>query len=275
MGVGGGTLIALVLAASPLRGQAPCAVDSGVRRASPPLVLFASIPRDSVESDAMRRARGTVLQEYVARFTRPADITLVQAKAEALMRRGGGAYEPGAAPLAAIEFTVTADGRYADARRTISTGDPRFDSALLEPVARLDAERGPSLPPGGHDTLRMRIALGLDPDGGLYTMPIAQLAPLSTITKAARLIPTDIYPQWPKSMEAKRINDDVVVRILVDAHGRAVPDSVRVVMGKHKEYIEAVLAVIPRYKWMPAESDGCTVRQWVQMPFMFHFAPTR
>ncbi len=48
-------------------------------------------------------------------------------------------------------------------------------------------------------------------------------------------------------------------------------DSVRAVEGKHKEYVDAVIAAVAQYRWTPALSGGCRVQQWVQMPFMFHF----
>jgi len=174
-----------------------------------------------------------------------------------------------------VSFTYGTDGRYTQIRRPLSTGDPRFDSALVEPVARLQAEHAAYFLPGGLDTLQIRILIVFDAAPDTYLMPIAQLAPRGTITRSAHIVPTDLYPAWPKDLEEKRVNDDVVVRILVDEHGRAVMDSVKVIAGKHQGYIDAVLAVIPKYRWTPALAGECTVRQWVQMPFMFHFPEAR
>jgi hypothetical protein len=222
----------------------------------------------------VRRARGAVLQEWVAFFKRPADLTVVQAKAEALLRRAGGVYEPGLPPMAQVRFTV-ARNEYADVYEPVRLGDPAFDSALVDAVARMARAGVEFLMPPRRDTLQMRIDIAIDPSAGLYPMPIAALAPLGTISRPAHIKPTDIYPAWPKDLEAKRVNDDVVVRILVDENGRAVMDSVKVVEGKHQGYIDAVLAVLPKYRWTPALSGGCPVKQWVQMPFMFHFAGVR
>ena len=215
--------------------------------------------------------RGTVLQEFVARFTRPADMTVVQSKAEAMIRRAHGAYEPGAPRLAVVSFTVARGGIVLDIAEPVRTGDPQFDSALVEPATRLMLEHAEFFFPPGKDTLQMRIDISIDPSAGLYPMSIAGLRPLGTITSPAHIIHTDIYPKWPKDLEAKRVNDDVVVRILVDEQGRAVMDSVKVVRGTQKGYIDAVLAVLPRYRWTPARSGDCPVKQWVEMPFMFHF----
>ena len=238
------------------------------------LALFASIPADTLEAAPWRQLRGTVLQEYVARFTRPHDMTVVQNKADAMLRRANGAYEPDAPPLAVVAFTVARGGIVLDIRQPVRTGDPQFDTALVEPAMRLMLEHAEFFFPAGKDTLQLRIEIGIDPSHGLYPQQLAQLLPLGTITKPAHIVHSDIYPKWPKDLEAKRVNDDVVVRILVDAQGHPVMDSIKVVRGTQKGYIDAVIAVIPKYHWTPAESGGCPVKQWVEMPFMFHFAAT-
>jgi len=257
------------------QGQLDCAPDTAPLRISSQLALFASIPDDTLESAVYRQLRGSVLQEYVARFTRPSDMTVIQSKADAMIRRAHGAYEPGAPPLAVVRFTVARGGIVLDLALPVRTGDPQFDSALIEPATRLLLEHTEFLLPPGKDTLQIRIDVAIDPSAGLYPMRLAQLQPIGTITKPAHIIHTDLYPKWPKDLEEKRVNDDVVVRILVDEHGRPVMDSVKVVRGTQKGYIDAVLAVIPKYHWTPAESGGCPVKQWVEMPFMFHFAPAR
>jgi hypothetical protein len=270
-----GVAVAIALGAGRAPAQQPCLPDTTAASGGPPIVLFAALPADRGEAPELRRVRGAVLQDYAARFTRPGDISLVRAKAEALRRSSVGA---GGSPLPAfaeVRFTYGTDGRYADVWRPRSTGDPRFDSALIDPVARLQAEHVAFYLPGGRDTLQMRVEIALQALPGRYPIALAQLTSRNTITRSAHIVHTDIYPAWPKEMEAKRVNDDVVVRILVDERGRPVMDSVKVIQGKHQQYIDAVLAVIPRYRWTPALSGGCAVRQWVQMPFMFHFAAAK
>ena len=263
--------MAALLLALPARAQVDCAPVTEPLRISSQIALFASIPNDTLEPAVFRQLRGTVLQEYVARFTRPSDMSLVQSKAEIMLRYAHGVYDPSVPPLAVVAFTVARGGIVLDIRQTDSAGDPQFDSALVEAATRLMLEHTEFFFPPGKDTLQMRVRISINPSAGLYPMPIAQLRPLGTITTPAHIIKTNIYPAWPKDLEAKRVNDDVVVRILIDEHGRAVMDSVKVVQGTQKGYIDAVLAVIPKYRWTPAMSGACPVKQWVQMPFMFHF----
>jgi hypothetical protein len=262
---------ALSIGAAPISGAQQCPAGGAASATATQLIIFASLPEDNIERADLRRARGSVLQEFVAHFARPKDITIVQAKALDLFRRAGGIYEPGMPPLGEVRFTVSTAGRSNDARMAPSTSDPELDAALLGAVAELDLARVSAFAAGTTDTLQMRIQLSLNPSAGTYPMPFMQLAPLSSIDKSAHIIATNIYPKWPKKMEDARTEDDVVLQILVDAHGRAVMDSVKVVQGKHQEYIDAVKAVIPQYRWTPAMSGGCPVMQWVRMPFMFHF----
>ena len=263
--------ILLLAPAFPVQAQLDCAPDIGTLGISSRLTLFASIPNDTLEPAVYRQLRGTVLQEYVARFTRPSDMSLVQSKAEMMIGNAHGAYDPAMPPLAAVRFTVARGGIVLDIAQPELTGDPQFDSALVEPATRLMLEHTEFLLPPGRDTLQMRVNIGINPSAGLYPMPLAGLRPLGTITSPAHIIKTNLYPTWPKDLEARRVNDDVVVRILVDEHGRAVMDSVKVVRGTQKGYIDAVLAVLPKYRWTPARSGDCPVKQWVEMPFMFHF----
>jgi hypothetical protein len=225
-------------------------VDSTVRWSAAKLVVFASIPDDTLEPASVRTVRGTILQEFVNAFERPTDVTVAQGKAENIVRRMGGVYEPGMPPLGEVSFTQRSDGRTVDARISNTTSDPRLDSALLAAVGRLDAERV-QFTGAGRDTLQLHVQLSLNPSAGLYPLPLIALRPLPTIDA--------------------RVPDDVIVQLLVDEHGHFVKDSVRVVEGKHKEYIDAVIAVLSQYRWTPATSGGCPVKQWVQMPFMFHF----
>jgi hypothetical protein len=245
-------------------------VDSTVRWSAAKLVVFASIPDDTLEPASVRTVRGTILQEFVNAFERPTDVTVAQGKAENIVRRMGGVYEPGMPPLGEVSFTQRSDGRTVDARISNSTSDPRLDSALLAAAGRLDAERV-QFTGAGRDTLQLHVRLSLNPSAGLYPLPLIALRPLPTIDHPAHIVPTNIYPKWPKKMEDARVPDDVIVQLLVDEHGHFVKDSVRVVEGKHKEYIDAVIAVLSQYRWTPATSGGCPVKQWVQMPFMFHF----
>lgn len=266
--------ICLLFARADLPSQVVCAPDS-TRKVSGALALFASIPEETAEAAEVRRARGGVLQEYVRLFEQPKDVTRLQAKAERIVRQAGSVFEPGLLAIGELRFTVSARGHTSNGTLAKPTSDPGLDSALLRGMARMDSAHVSFFTAGGRDTLQMRIDIGFNPSAGLYPMLLVRLAPLGTITRSAHILPTDVQPSVPMSYWAKHIDDEIVVRVLVDARGRAVMDSVRVVQGKDQVYIDAILAAIPKYRWSPAQAGDCTVKQWVQMPFTFHFAPTK
>ena len=267
-------LLGSLLALNPLRSQVVCSSDSGKPR-SAALALFASIPEDTLEPADLRRARGTLLQEYVALFQRPTDVVKLQANAERIVEHAGSVFVPGQLALSELRFTVNADGRSTDGLLTRSTADPALDAALLRTVARLDSSRVGFYTTDGRDTLQLRIELGFDPSAGLYPMPLVRLSPLGTITKPAHVLTTDAQLDVPMDFWKKKIEDTVVVQVLVGEGGRAVMDSVRVVQGKQPVYIKAILAALPKYRWSPAQAGDCAVKQWVQMPFNFHFPTSR
>jgi hypothetical protein len=235
------------------------------------LAMFASLPADRGETMELRRVRGSVLQEFAVGFQAPAGIVRLQAIAEQAVQRAGGVYSGSAQPIVEVRFTIRAGGGISDSHLVGSTADPALDSALLHAAARLDSAQVTFHESTGRDTLQMRLAIGVDPSSGDYPIVLVALKALGTITQPAHIQSTDVYPVISKQVLAKRIDDDILIQVLVDELGRAVPESTRVVQGTQQPYIAAILAVVPKYRWSPAMAGDCPVRQWVQMPFKFHF----
>jgi hypothetical protein len=235
------------------------------------MAVYASIPQDTTERADLRRIRGSLLQEYVERFIQPMDLSSMEAAAATMVKLRGGATGGFMPMLGELRFTQSVDGRTDRVYLRVTTADARFDSALLNAAAAMGTDKVSFYSTDGRDTVQMRIQLSLDPSLGFYPMRLIALRPLNTIDRPAHIIATNIYPKWPKKLEDARVEDDVVVQVLVDKEGRPVMDSVRAVEGKHKEYIDAVIAAVAQYRWTPALSGGCRVQQWVQMPFIFHF----
>jgi hypothetical protein len=249
---------------------AQCA-DPAARGISPILTVFASIPQDSTESAELRRLRGSVLQEYVARFIQPMDLSSMQAAAATMVKLRASGANTFLPLLGEVRFTQTADGRTDKIHLKLTTADARMDSALVNAALQMGVDKVSFFSTTGRDTLQMRIQLSLDPSLGFYPQKLMALRSLNSIDRSAHIIPTNIYPKWPKKLEDARVEDDVVVQVLVDRDGHPVMDSVRAVEGKHKEYVDAVIAAVAQYRWTPALSNGCPVPQWVLMPFKFHF----
>jgi periplasmic protein TonB len=62
---------------------------------------------------------------------------------------------------------------------------------------------------------------------------------------------------------------EVLVQFVVDTAGRADMASVRILRANYREFVEAVLKVLPEYRFQPATVNGCPARMYVQLPFAF------
>jgi periplasmic protein TonB len=61
----------------------------------------------------------------------------------------------------------------------------------------------------------------------------------------------------------------VVVRLIVDTVGRVEPASVVIRESSHDLFAQAVRAVLPSLRFVPAEAGGRKVRMLVDLPFEF------
>ena len=85
----------------------------------------------------------------------------------------------------------------------------------------------------------------------------------------ARIIGSSPRPRYPEALRAAGLAGHVVMQFLVDTMGVIEPASVRVVESSHEQFSRAVLDVLPRYRFVPAEANGRRVRMTAQMPFEF------
>jgi TonB family protein len=81
--------------------------------------------------------------------------------------------------------------------------------------------------------------------------------------------PTNPVPRYPATLRAARIEGSVQARFVVDTTGRVVLTSVIVDAADHPLFAEAVLEVLRRARFTPAELRGRKVQQLVVQPFVF------
>jgi periplasmic protein TonB len=78
-----------------------------------------------------------------------------------------------------------------------------------------------------------------------------------------------LRPQYPERLRAAGVTGRVVVRLVVDTLGRVEPASVAIRESAHDLFAQAVRAVIPSLRFVPAEAGGRRVRMLVDLPFEF------
>lgn len=79
-------------------------------------------------------------------------------------------------------------------------------------------------------------------------------------------IPT---PKFPAALREKRFDGMVVVEFMVDTTGAPITSTINVVQSNHAAFTEAVRAVVPRMRFVPAQSDGRPTTGRVRVPFEF------
>lgn len=86
-------------------------------------------------------------------------------------------------------------------------------------------------------------------------------------------IPGNASPRYPAALRSERVEGEVLVQFVVGSSGRPVAGTTKVLRSSHPDFTEAVLAVLPSFRFNPAQVGGHAVAQLVQMPFQFNIAP--
>jgi periplasmic protein TonB len=89
------------------------------------------------------------------------------------------------------------------------------------------------------------------------------------VEKQVELRPGSPPPVYPAALRNAGIEGKVVAVFVVDQMGRAEDSTVRFVSSDSRLFEEAVRTALKRMRFIPAEAGGRTVRQLVQMPFVF------
>jgi periplasmic protein TonB len=84
---------------------------------------------------------------------------------------------------------------------------------------------------------------------------------------AAMLAPP--RPRYPDQLRAAGVTGRVVVRLVVDTIGRVELASIVIREASHDLFTQAVRAVLPSLRFVPAEAGGRKVRMLVDLPFEF------
>ena len=76
-----------------------------------------------------------------------------------------------------------------------------------------------------------------------------------------------VEPTYPEDLKQAGVEGQVDVHFVVDRYG--MPQDPEIRYQTHKEFGDAVKAVVPRWRFAPARRDGVPVEQKVRMPVVF------
>jgi protein TonB len=92
------------------------------------------------------------------------------------------------------------------------------------------------------------------------------------VEKPVRQVDNGVFPHYPDTLKVLKIDGEVVVAFVVDTLGLADLSSVKVLKSTHKFFTDAVLEVLSRLQFIPAQLGGRKVQQLVQQPFVFNIS---
>ena len=173
-------------------------------------------------------------------------------------------------------FTLHRSGRITDVRRD-RTSSTVLSTALEAALAALgDAGTlegvlltyGGAAPPGP-DSLRLAIITIPVLDTALAAAPLLRVRMPVFRFRPTIAKPGNPAPRYPAAARAAGIQSEVLVSFFVGADGRVDMASVGLIKAEYREFVEAVLDVLPSYRFDPATLNECPARMIVQMPFKF------
>jgi len=89
------------------------------------------------------------------------------------------------------------------------------------------------------------------------------------VEKPAAAAPNNPAPVYPEFLKNGGVEGTVLAQFVIDTMGRADMSTFKILQATHDQFSAAVRAVLPRYRFIPAEVGGRKVKQVVQLPFSF------
>ena len=89
------------------------------------------------------------------------------------------------------------------------------------------------------------------------------------VDKPAIALAGNPSPRYPDVLRRANIRGEVVVQIVIDTTGLADMATLRIVSSDHPLLTDAVVAALPRARFLPAETGGRKVRMWAVQSFVF------
>jgi TonB family protein len=122
------------------------------------------------------------------------------------------------------------------------------------------------LPAGSRDSVRVSLRFGpvdeTRPPDGLVLKFARQVRPALSVVG-------NTPPRYPQRLREMGVQGDVLVQFQITPQGTLREGTVRVLKSSDAAFSQAVLDVLPAYRFTPATLDCEPVFQLVQLPFAF------
>ena len=103
------------------------------------------------------------------------------------------------------------------------------------------------------------------------TAPVVTDQPYFEFQVEKPVVPAGNQPQpnYPDMLRSGNVEGEVLAQFVVDTTGRAEMSTFKVLKSSNDLFTSAVRNVLPRYRFIPAETGGRKGKQLVQLPFTF------
>ena len=104
-----------------------------------------------------------------------------------------------------------------------------------------------------------------NPGPKVFDVAVVEVRPVLDSRGLARTLERN----YPAVLRDSRVGGRVVIELVVDEDGRAVPGSARVIEASHPAFGEATLRVADRFRFRPARINGNAVAVVVTIPIVW------
>lgn len=178
---------------------------------------------------------------------------------------------------------IKRDGHITNARVVGGARTKAFDDAVLAAIRAVGDSQ--SAPPFGEeikaDSAELRLSIrdigDVMPLGGSEHLFDPRYAPLFSMRVPSFGFPSSTVkpdagnrpPRYPDVAKQARADGEVIAEFIVTAEGKADVGSLQIVKVPAIQFVEAVLDVLPQYRFKPLSISGCPLASVVRMPFTF------
>jgi len=199
--------------------------------------------------------------------------------------RGGVIGDGTVAPVIAGDYraTIKRDGHITGARVVGGARTKEFDDAVLAAIRAVGDSQ--SAPPFAEeikaDSAELRLSIrdigDVVPAGRSEHFFDPRYAPLFAMRVPSFGFPSSMVkpdagnpnPRYPVVARQAHLDGEVIAEFIVTSDGRADVGSLQIVKVPAIQFIEAVLDVLPQYRFKPLAIAGCPLASVVRMPFTF------
>ena len=173
-----------------------------------------------------------------------------------------------------VELRLGSDGSLRQLALVTSSTSPDLDGSVMHAIRAADSAHALPLPLGiklRGGSLPLTLTLSCLTDSGAYTRAfVVTSAPIFGPLEDVWPLRDNPLPWYPQAARRAYIEGEVVLDFVIDENGHPVPFSYHLVRANKREFLRAVLDVLPRHRYRPARLAECPVPQLVRESFRFN-----